>query len=313
MKFLVRMTTVIFLASALTWNWLSPSFAVEDAIIAVVNDEIITLKDLKDYAHSVYIGLIAEGKSESEVQATMEKMETEGTNALIEDKLILSAANKLDLEVREDLVDERIKELENKYGSKQKFTQALVQSGATVTDLRDKIRNEMKRKFIVDHEVRSKIYINPQEVTDYYENNKEALGRKERVNLESIFIAYGDNREEALAKAQEALEKIDGGADFKETAQKYSQLPSVGSVEHGQLLPSIEEKIFSLETDQVSSPIETDTGIYIFKLTGRSPAEIPVLADIKQKIYDQLSKEKFERDFLRWLEKLKKNAYIEIK
>jgi parvulin-like peptidyl-prolyl isomerase len=310
------MTRIIFLfclAFAVTTVFPAAASAIEDAIIAVVNDELITFKDLQDYAHSVYIGLIAEGKSESEIQDIMDKMEIEGINALIEDKLILSEANKVGLVVREELVNERLKELEDRYGSKQKLTEALIRSGATVSDLKDKIRNEMKRTFMVEREVKNKIYINPQEVTDYYEKHKEDLGRKERVHLDSIFIAYGDNKEAASAKAREVLKKIEEGGGFKELAKEYSQLPSVGSIEHGQLLPEIEEKIFALGVDEVSAPIETDTGVYLFKVTGKSPAEIPPLEDVKKKITDTLTKEKFEQNLLKWVEKLKKNAYIEIK
>ena len=313
MKFLARWTAIVCFISTLTLGWSPFGFAVEDAIIAIVDDELITLKDLKDYAHSTYVGLIARDLPEAQIQEIMESMETEGTNKLIEDKLILSEANKLGLEVREELIDERIEEVEEQYGSAQNLTEALIRSGATLTDLRKMIRDEMKLKYIVDHAVRSRIYVNPQEVTDYYEKNKEQFGRKELVNLESIFIGSTDDPDAASAKANEALKLIEEGGDFTEISEEYSQMPSVGTVERGQLLPLIEEAVFDLEPDETSSLIETDTGIYIFKLTGKSPAEISSLEDVKGTIYDLLFKEKFKTRFMDWLEKLKKNAYIESK
>jgi parvulin-like peptidyl-prolyl isomerase len=313
MTSLARRTTIVFIVLGLALSGPLFAFAVEDAIIAVVNDELITLKDLKDYARSTYIGLVAEGLPEDEIQAVMERMETEGTNQLIEDKLILSEANKLGLEVREELVDKRVKELEDRYGSNQKLTNALIKSGATLTDLKNKIRNEMKLKYIVEHQVKSKIYINPQEVTDYYEKNKETFGRQERVSLESIFIGYQGNKEAAVSKANEALKKIEEGGDFQEIAKTYSEMPSVGAVEHGQLLPRIEEIVFALEVGKVSPLVETDTGVYIFKAAGKTPAEIPSLQEEKQTITDLLTKKKFEQRFAEWLGKLKKDAYIEIK
>jgi len=250
----------------LTLSWPSLSLAFEDAIIAVVNDELITLKDLKDYAKSTYVSLIAEGLSEEQLQAIMSDMETDGINKLIEDKLILSKANKIGLEVREALVDERIAEMKQKYGSEQNLMDALIKNGSTLTDLKTKIRDQMKIKFVIDREVRSKIYVNPQEVTEYYEKNKSQFNEDDRISLESIFIAYGDDKITALTEANKALKQIEEGKDFKEAAQEYSQAPSVGTIERGQLLPVIEEAVFNLELNDVSSLVEVDSGIYIFKL-----------------------------------------------
>ncbi|MCK5180583.1 MAG: SurA N-terminal domain-containing protein, partial [Candidatus Omnitrophica bacterium] len=132
-----------------TLGGLSLSFAVEDAIIAVVNDELITLKDLKDYAQSTYASLVAQGMSESQIQSIMRDLEENGINKIIEDRLILSSANETGLEVREELVDERIDALKEKYGSEKNLVNALVMTGATLTDLRNKVRDEMKIKFIV--------------------------------------------------------------------------------------------------------------------------------------------------------------------
>lgn len=296
-----------------TLGGLSLSFAVEDAIIAVVNDELITLKDLKDYAQSTYASLVAQGMSESQIQSIMRDLEGNGINKIIEDRLILSSANETGLEVREELVDERIDALKEKYGSEKNLVDALVMTGATLTDLRNKIRDEMKIKFIVDHQVKAKIYINPQEVTDYYENNKDQFGRKARVNLESIFIAYKNDKSAALSKANDALEQIQAGENFMEISKTFSDAPSVGIVEQSELLPLVEETVFNLDMNAVSSLVETESGIYIFKLIGEFPAEISSLEDVKGAVHDLIYKEKFKDLFVDWLEKLKNEAYIEIK
>lgn len=287
--------------------------AVEDAIIAIVNDELITLRDLKDYAQSTYAGLVAEGMGRNQIDKIMKEFEVNGITKLIEDKLILSNANTIGLEVREEMVDERINEIEEKYGSAQNLLDALIKTGSTLTDLKNKIRDEMKIQFIVDHQVKSKIYVNPQEVTDYYEKNKDEFGQKERVNLESIFISYADDPSAAKEKANEALQRLSNGENFKTVSEEFSEAPSVGIVEKGQLLLQIEETIFRLRIDEVSSLVETENGIYIFKLLGKIPAEILSLEEVKESVYDKLYKKKFKKRFLAWIKELKDEAYIEIK
>jgi len=298
----------------LTFSWPSVNFAVEDAIIAVVNDELITLKDLRDYAHSTYVSLVAEGVSDTQIQAIIKDMEINGIHKLIEDKLILSKAKEIGLTVREEIVDQRVAELGIKYGSKQNLVDALIKSGATVTDLRNKIRDQMKIKYIVDHQIKSKIHVNPQQVTDFYEQNKNRFNQQERVNLESIFMSYtANNKAAVLAKAHEALRQIKKEGNFAETAEEYSEAPSVGIIERGQLLSIIEETVFSLKPDEVSSPIETDTGVYIFKLTERIPPGISSLESVRETIHELLYKKEFKKQLVLWLDKLKEDAYIEIK
>ena len=63
---------------------------------------------------------------------------------------------------------------------------------------------------------------------------------------------------------------IKEGKDFEEVAKQYSDSSSIGVVEEGQFLPDIEKIVFSLTQGQVSDSVETDKGIFIFKLKGGS-------------------------------------------
>ena len=304
----------LIIAISLSTAALTPkAFALDDAIIAIVNSEVITLRDLKDYIHNTYISLVAEGIGEDQLRSIMSDLQVNGINKLIEDKLILSKANELGLEIRDKIVDDRLAEIKKKYTSDEIFTDALIRNGATISDLRKKILEQFKIKYVIDDQVRSKIFVNPQEVTDFYERNLESYQKKERVNLDSIFITFKNDKDAARAKADEALKLIQEGKDFTEIAKTYSESPSVGVMERGQLQPNIEEKIFKLKEGEISSAIEVPNGIYIFKLLKRFPTETAPLKEVKDGIYDLLFKKKFKDRFTKWLDKLKKNAYIEIK
>ena len=91
----------------------SLSFArpLNDAIVAIVNNEVITLKDLKDYVGSIYRQLKIEHRSPQEIQQVMGTYEEKGVNQLIEDKIILAAALAKGIEIRPEVVNKRIKEI----------------------------------------------------------------------------------------------------------------------------------------------------------------------------------------------------------
>ena len=284
-----------------------------DAIVAVVNDEVITLKDLQDYIHQTYVSLVAQGMSEDQIKDVMSDLESNGLEKLIEDKLILSRANAIGIDVRDKLVDQRMEEIKAKYTSEQIFLDALVKNGSTVTDLRDKILEQLKIKFVIEHEVKSKVFVNPQEVTEFYDGHKDSFQKNPRVNLDSIYITFMEDKEAARKRADEALGLIKGGKDFGEVAKQYSDTPSIGIVEEGQLIPETEKVVFGLMEGEVSGPVETDKGIYIFKLKGKIPAQVAELKEVKARIYDLLFRKKFQERFNQWLDKLKQKAYVDIK
>ena len=311
---MLRLKTTLFLLSLIFLSFIPlKSFALEDGIMAIVNDEIITVKDLQDYIHSTYFALVAEGMQDQKLKEIMQDLEKNGLNKLIEDKLIVSKANQMGLQIRPKLVDERINNIRNKYNSEEEFVNALVESGATITDLKNKILEQLKIKYAIDHEVEGKIFINPAEVTEYYHQNLSQFQKGERVNLDSIYIAFGDNKPLTVEKAHEAYQLILGGKDFREVAKQYSQTPALGTIEKGQLMPAIEEKIFNLEPNEVSGVIEVDSGLYIFKSVEKLTPEVTPLNEVKDIIHTTLYRQKFHDRLLSWVDKLKTNAYIEIK
>src|SRR5262249_24041274 len=148
------------------------------AIVAIVNNDVITVKDLKDYISGIYRQLKVEHHSQEEIQEIMANYEEKGINQLVEDKLILAAAQDKGLDIRPEIVDKRIKEIKSKYAAEDEFLAALGAQGITVTDLKNKLINQMKARYIVDIEVRDKVFVNPQDVTNYYNQHKDEFTRK---------------------------------------------------------------------------------------------------------------------------------------
>jgi|CXWL01.1.fsa_nt_gi parvulin-like peptidyl-prolyl isomerase len=284
-----------------------------DKIVAIVNDEIITLKDLKAYMASIYSQLRIENSDPFEIDQIMRQYEQKGINQLIEDKLILAAAKEKDMLIKQVAVDKKIDEIKSRYPSELVFQTMIEQQGMTITDVRDRITDQMKAKFMVDTEVRSKIFVNPQEVTDYYSQHQNDFIQKARVNLDSIFLSFDKGLDAARKEAAEVHEQLKDGKDFSELAKAHSDLPSVGVMEEGQLKPDLELKVFNMKEDELSEPIEVENGIYIFKFLRKSDRETKPLKDVKESIYNEIFAKKFQDRFQDWIQKLRKKAYVDIR
>jgi parvulin-like peptidyl-prolyl isomerase len=81
-------------------------------------------------------------------------------------------------------------------------------------------------------------------------------------------------REQAKKRAQEALLKIRGGADFDEMVKEYSDEPGaaerqgdLGVFERSSMVKAFGDAAFSLKVGEVSELVETPYGFHVIKRT----------------------------------------------
>jgi parvulin-like peptidyl-prolyl isomerase len=82
--------------------------------------------------------------------------------------------------------------------------------------------------------------------------------------------------ENAKQKIEEAKKEIETGADFAETARKYSTCPSAengGDIgffqRNGSLVEEFAEAAFLMEVGEISEPVKTQFGYHIIKVTDK--------------------------------------------
>ena len=128
--------------------------------------------------------------------------------------------------------------------------------------------------------------------------------------------------EEAIETARKRIvdlfKKLEAGEEFntlatehsddKETAAKGGNL---GVHALTDFPPKIRKVIQGLAVGKHSEPVETDTGLHIFKLEERN---IPELTELeKQQIVTILRQQRFEKEWTAYTDSLLENAYIKIK
>lgn len=284
--------------------WISPAYA-EDKIVAVVNNEVITQKDLNDFFHFMAMQLSREYKGR-ELEKKLASIKADLLNRLIEDKLILQEANKEKIALDETRIKAKINEIKKKYETSAGFQAELMSQGLTQADIENKIREQFLMYAAVERNVRSKISVKPEEITSFYENNKKEFSPGEK--REFIAFALGN---EDLASSFSYNLKI--GKTPEDLARRYPFTANNLSAVRGEnLKKEIEEAVFELGVNEVSGSVKVDDKYYVFKLINIIPPEQLSLKDVQYKIQTYLFERKMQEDMSKWLDELKSKSYIKI-
>lgn len=276
-----------------------------DKIVAIVNNDVITQKDLDDFLRFTRLQLSKESNG-LEVERKIAAMKGDLLNKLIEDKVILQEAKKSGLRIDENRIKSRIDEIKKRYTTLADFQADLAKQGLVEEDLVNRFREQLLMYQIVEFKVKYTIVVNPTEVTDYYTKHIDEFKIEEGREVDSI--TCGD---EPVAK--QIASDLRSGEDASKVAEKYSLAADSMNIHRGgEFNRSIEDAVFGLKDGEVADPIKIGETYYILKLKGIMPPRQERLADVQDAIYSRLYDEKMQEQMLKWLDDLKKQSYIKI-
>lgn len=293
---------------------------VVDKIAIVVNDEIITESEITRALQPVYEkykGLYTQDKLLAKLEEAKQKI----IEQFIDDRLILSEAKKLKIEVEDKEVDKRIDDLVKRLGSKDAFERTLSEQRITIKDLKERYREQLMTRKLIDQKVGAKIVITPVDIANYYNKNTAEFSQPEEVKLKNILIRPDNERDQKKASelARDISNRLKEGCDFAGLAKVYSAGPGaseggeMGYVKKGNLMPEIEKIVFNLKEGETSDIIQTKLGYHIFEVEGKKPARTLTISEVRHDIEESVFREKVNQKIKGWVENLKKNAYIAFK
>lgn len=304
MKRIIKFYLFILFFSCCISFFICPLWAL-DKIVAVVNNEIITQKDLNDFLNYIRLQYSRELKGKA-LEEKLNSTKLDLLQRLIEDRLMLQQAKNEKTSIEPSRVKSKINEIMSRYPKESDFERDLAKQGLVRADLENKIRDQMLTYNIVEEKVRSKIMIRPEEVTSFYDQNKGQFLNPEERDL-TVVILQDESQAKALSYQMRLGEKLE------DLAGKYEFTFDKLFASKGQNLRSeIEEVVFKLGINEISEPIKIDGQFFIFKLNNVITDRQLSLAQAQGKIRDYLFEKKLQEALAKWLDELKKQSYIKI-
>jgi parvulin-like peptidyl-prolyl isomerase len=173
-------------------------------------------------------------------------------------------------------------------------------------DVETRIREQMLMYNIIEIKVKSKLAVNPAEVTEFYQRNPQEFNLSEQRDFESAFLTDGN-------KAQEVARSLKRGQEFSALAEKYSfNLDELNGVVEAELKKELSEALFKLKLGEAAGPFKIDDKYYIFRLKSINSPRAKKLAEVQDRIYAFLLEKKMQEGLAKWLDELKARAYIKI-
>jgi peptidyl-prolyl cis-trans isomerase SurA len=289
-----------------------------DGIAAQVGSEVVLLSEVQELARPVEERMRQAGAPEAEIRA----MHSEALERLIEAKLIESVVKRLELQATETEIDNAITGIAQDTGLTLEQLQRSVEShGLTLAEYRVKIKGEIERSKVLNSMVRSRVRIQPGEVSALFSERygKQRSGGEE-IHLRHILVAFGaDNMRDqrtACVIAEDAARKIQAGEiGFQDMARRVSDMNPERAGELGWLhadevagwMASAVEK---LEPGQTSDVIATDFGCNLLQLVERREAKPVRFEDVEAQLTQELTNRRMDQEYLTWLETLRKQTYV---
>ncbi len=316
----ITLFVIAILSRFLPGNHTAAGSVLLDRIVATVNDEVITWSELMNVIIIDGRQLLG-GLTGVERENKIREAERPVLNNLIEMKLQLQEARRMNLDVNDSEVDGAIDEIRTKYNlTEERLIDSLKTEGLTREDYRARLADQILLQKVINYAVRNNIVVSDKEIEQYYNDNTGEFDAEGKIRISQIFFALprdSSQKETVEAKAREIAQRISSGADFAKLAGEFSEDPSrafggdLGYISRGSALKEIEDAAAALNKGEVSSPFLSPAGLHIIKLEDR--IEGGGIDKARNKIRETLLQKAFEGRYREWKAGLREKAFIEIK
>ena len=256
-----------------------------DRIIAVVDQDVITEKELQEKINSV-ISNLKNQKIEIPSESVLRKQVME---RLIANSIQIQLALQTGLKINDAQVDKTIERIAEKNKlNVVDFKKTLEKDGTNFYKFREEIRNEITIAQLKEREVDSKIVITDGEIDNFL--NAQSKEIQDEYEVAHILIRVPEDvspekLEKLKNKTEEASKQIQSGKNFTQVSAAFSETPN--ALEGGNLgwkkasdLPTLfVDALKKIEVGSLTPILRSPNGFHILKLINKKGSSAPLVVE----------------------------------
>lgn len=257
-----------------------------DAVVAVVNDDVITRLELNERLRMVVSQLKKQGTPLPEGAV----LETQVLERMIAEMLQAQFAKENGVRVDDTQLDMAITRIaqQNNFPSLVEFMAKLEADGVNVKKFREEIRAEIVSTRLREREVESKLVISDTEVDNYLSNKSKMGLDNDEYHLAHILVvvpeqASAEKIRAARERADQAFAQLSGGADFSQVSAGFSDAKDalkggdLGWRAGDRIPPAFMNELQNLKPGQNTAVLRSPSGFHILKLVEKRGGSAPVV------------------------------------
>lgn len=266
----MRRLLLIFLLTCITCQ---PVFAAEqDAhrIAAVVNDEVVTLMDVKER-----LQLIIGTTGLKSTEETRKQLLPRIVRALIEERLQMQEAAAYNITVSDKEIDAAMANLERQRGKAPgSLVQFLEDNDVPVQAFEEQLRVQIAWSKLMAKRIRPRVKVSEADVTRELQRRQLQKNAVDEIQLSSILLPVDVPENEPATKmlAEKLRGELSSGASFEAVASQLGeqvQNTSAIWVNASDLDPAVADQLKNIEKGSISPVMRTAAGYQIVRLLNR--------------------------------------------
>ena len=315
-----KLTTLILFILILILSVTSHAAVLLDRVVAVVNKEVITWRELYKMMENEATDQVKSLKEEERMKIFKDS-EAAFLEKLIDIRLQIQEAKRLGLEVTSEEVTEAVENIKKKYSlTDNALKESLKKESLSFEEYKKRLSEQIIISKVVSQQIRNKIVVSEEEVKKYIEANKDSFTDGETFKLRQIFL--GRPKDDADKKVVEdraslIIQRLKAGEDFSILAEEYSEDPSrklggeLGFIKKSQMAKEFVDALNLMKAGDLSNPFWTERGLHIIKLEEKVSAQS--IDETRESVLKQLTENQFSERYKSWIKGLREKAYIVIR
>lgn len=259
----------------------TPGHAQTEGIAAVVNDDVVTQRQLAQRAR---LAMAVSGTPPTD--ENFQQIAPQILSALINEELQMQEAERLNIVVTDAEIDDQLNQIAARNNmSADQLNGALRGAGVDATTLRDQVRARLGWVQVARRQVGQRVIVTEGQVASAL---RQASSGEEEFRLAEIFlpIYQPDQEERVSGDARRVVNALQRGADFGALAQQFSAAPSaarggdLGWLPISGLPPELRDRVNAMVDGEVTPPVRTQQGIFLFKRLARRGGDPALRLDL---------------------------------
>lgn len=243
-----------------------------EGIAAIVNDKVISLFDV-DQRVDLFFATSGIAKSPE----MTERLRAQVLRSLVDEKLQLEEANRVEISIPDKDVEDRMKTLatEGKM-TLEGIKKFLAEKNIETQSLEQQLRAELAWSQFVRRSFSGRVKVGDQEIEEQYKKAVRAVNQTRFLVSEILLNLDSFSSEQQIAQLSgEIVKQLQSGVDFSAVARQFSIAPTasrggqLGWITADQLDKRLASTVRQMKPGQVSSPIPTNAGLYIIALADK--------------------------------------------